>query len=36
MSRYTHVFRGQETQAINSLPDLDTKPGNEQVYSNAV
>lgn len=32
MSRYTHVFRGQETQAINSLPDLDT---NEQVYSNA-
>ena len=23
MSRYTHIFRGQETEAINKLPDLD-------------
>lgn len=23
LSRYTHVFRGQETDAINALPDLD-------------
>ncbi len=26
MSRYTHVLRGQEKNAINSLPDLDKKP----------
>lgn len=23
LSRYTHVFRGQETKAINAFPDLD-------------
>ena len=26
MSRYTHVYRGQETEAINALPDLDVQP----------
>jgi len=26
MSRYTHVFRGQETDAVAALPDLDVAP----------
>ena len=28
LSRYTHVFRGQETEAINALPELDTSHEN--------
>ncbi len=30
LSRYTHVFRGQETEAINSLPDLDVPVQTQQ------
>ena len=26
MSRYTHVFRGQEADAVGALPDLDAAP----------
>ena len=26
MSRYTHVFRGQESDAVAALPDLDAAP----------
>lgn len=36
MSRYTHIFRGQETEAINKLPDLDVKPDSTAKYSKAV
>ena len=30
MSRYTHIFRGQETEAINKLPDLDMPTQSQQ------
>jgi len=30
MSRYTHVLRGQESAAINSLPDLDRQPESQK------
>ena len=30
MSRYSHVFRGQESTAIASLPDLDKLPENQR------
>jgi integrase len=30
MSRYTHVLRGQELAAINSLPDLDRLPESQK------
>jgi len=29
MSRYTHILRGQESHAINSLPDLDSIPDSQ-------
>ena len=29
MSRYTHVFRGQETDAVAALPDLDAAPAKQ-------
>lgn len=32
MSRYTHVFRGQETEAVGKLPDLSTPPKEQQAY----
>lgn len=33
MSRYTHVLRGQERKAINSLPDLDNLSDNQSQKS---
>ena len=33
LSRYTHLFRGQETKAINALPDLDAGPDARQSHS---
>jgi integrase len=32
MSRYTHVFRGQETEAVAKLPDLSIPPKEQQAY----
>ncbi len=31
MSRYTHIFRGQESEAIANLPDFSLKNGQRQV-----
>ena len=30
MSRYTHIFRGQESKAIASLPNLDRLPESQR------
>ena len=30
MSRYTHIFRGQESEAVESLPDLSFTGGQSQ------
>ncbi|MHC4835589.1 MAG: hypothetical protein ACYSO3_05170 [Planctomycetota bacterium] len=35
MFRYTHVFRGQETEAINALPDLEVQVDNTANYTRA-
>ena len=37
VSRYTHVFWGQETEVINALPDLHVEPENNTAsYTRAV